>query len=80
MLKELEAAIKDMDFKESMEYLCKQGYIEGDGTPIKCTCCGSTNLENYGYTYDNFYLVEYYVRCKDCGEELGTWSYGGWSL
>lgn len=80
MKKELKEAIKDLDFPSTIKYLVDKGYCDNDLTPLKCTNCDSHNLERTNIMYDNYHLVEYQIKCKDCNEILGTWSYGGWSL
>ena len=79
LLKELEI-IKDLETFEAMHYLYTRGFITNDGEPKRCVYCGSNNMEVYDKMYDNCYLVEYSVRCKDCNNRLGTWSYGSWSI
>lgn len=67
-------------FKRHINRLIKQGYISSDGTPLKCTNCKSTDLEDYNHVYEDYYCVEYSVRCKQCKSNQGLWSYGNWTL
>lgn len=57
----------------------KQGYILEDGTPLKCSC-GCTDLEQTGEYYEEHWIVEYAVKCKSCGKQVGYWAYGSWEL
>lgn len=67
-------------FRKHINKLIKKGYIKDDGTPLKCTKCKSTDLTDYGHIYEDYYCVEYYVKCKHCNSQQGTWSYGSWIL
>lgn len=58
----------------------KKGYIDKDGTPLKCFKCESKELEEYGQYYEEHYCIEYGVKCKDCGQKLGYWAYGSWEM
>ncbi|QQO40655.1 zinc ribbon binding domain protein [Bacillus phage 000TH008] len=69
-----------MSFEEMYDQLIKDGFITEGGVPIKCYECCSENLEDYQHYYAEGSLVEYSVRCKDCGEHVSTWSYGFWDL
>lgn len=49
----------------------------------KCSNCGSEDLEKYNIDYikddDGSILpAEYSVKCKECGEYVGSFSYGIW--
>ena len=73
------------DIPAEYKLLLKYGYIKEDCTPIKCTKCGSTNLEDSnrqigGYNIPDGVLCEFEVICTDCGNTCGHWAYGGWSL
>lgn len=54
------------------------GYIDKDLQPLKCTCCGSKELEDCNEEYIDNILVEFDVRCKKCGKILNHYVYGYW--
>ena len=75
--------ISDWKLKRIIKWEFKNGYIEPDGTPIKCIHCDSTDLEEFNEYYIDGYgstLAEYSVRCKKCGRTVGHWSYGYWDI
>ena len=73
----------DWKLKRIIEWEIKCGYIEPDGTPIKCIHCDSTELEEFDEYHIDGYgstLAEYSVRCKKCGRTVGHWAYGYWDI
>lgn len=85
MKEELLTKIKNMDVQEATDFLINEGYLKEDLTPIKCTKCDSTNLENKNYEIGGWnipegVICEYDCVCKDCGQVNGHWAYGGWTL
>lgn len=71
--------ISDWKLKRIIKWEIKNGYIEPDGTPIKCIHCDSTELEEFNeYHLDGYgsTLMEYSVRCKKCGKTVGHWFVG----
>ena len=75
--------ISDWKLKRIIKWEIKNGYIEPDGTPIKCIHCDSTELEEFNEYYIDGYgstLAEYSVRCKKCGKTVGHWAYGYWEV
>jgi hypothetical protein len=73
--------MKEMESLEDyIKQQIKDGYIGENLAPLKCVHCDSTNLENYGHIGDHMGCTEYYVRCKDCKKQVGTWAYGMWEL
>lgn len=75
--------ISDWKLKRIIKWEIKNGYIEPDGTPIKCIHCDSTDLEEFNEYYIDGYgstLAEYSVRCKKCGKTVGHWAYGYWDI
>lgn len=75
--------ISDWKLKRIIEWEIKCGYIEPDGTPIKCIHCDSTELEEFNEYHIDGYgstLAEYSVRCKKCGRTVGHWAYGYWDI
>ena len=75
--------ISDWKLKRIIKWEIKNGYIEPDGTPIKCIHCDSTDLEEFNEYYIDGYgstLAEYSVRCKKCGRTVGHWAYGYWDI
>lgn len=66
----------DWKLKRIIKLKIKCGYIEPDGTPIKCIHCDSTDLEEFNEYYLDGYgstLIEYSVRCKKCDKTAGHW-------
>ena len=58
-------------------------YFEKDGAPKKCTVCDSANFKDHILGVVDVYqgmgpTSEMEVICKNCGEILGYWAYGGW--
>lgn len=41
--------------------------------------CSHSETFKADYYYEEGYLVEYGVFCKECGKRLGTWAYGSYS-
>lgn len=75
--------ISDWKLKRIIKWEIKNGYIEPDGTPIKCIHCNSTELEEFNEYHIDGYgstLAEYSVRCKKCGKTVGHWGYGYWNI
>lgn len=75
--------ISDWKLKRIIKWEIKNGYIEPDGTPIKCIHCDSTELEEFNEYHIDGYgstLAEYSVRCKKCGKTVGHWAYGYWEI
>lgn len=75
--------ISDWKLKRIIKWEIKNGYIEPDGTPIKCIHCDSTELEEFNEYHIDGYgstLAEYSVRCKKCGKTVGHWAYGYWDI
>ena len=75
--------ISDWKLKRIIKWEIKNGYIEPDGTPIKCIHCDSIELEEFNEYHIDGYgstLAEYSVRCKKCGRTVGHWAYGYWDI
>lgn len=75
--------ISDWKLERRIKWKIKHGYIEPDGTPIKCIYCDSTELEDFNECYIDGYgstLTEYSVRCKECGKTVSTWCCGYWDI
>ena len=72
--------IQNIRYHLYLFYLESFGYIDKDGTPLKCTC-GCEDLEDCNEDYlDGLGSIrlEYDCRCKKCGKILGHWAYGYW--
>lgn len=76
----LKYKLSEQSMKRYINRQIRKGYITPELEPIKCDKCKSTQLESFNRYYDDYNLVEYQVRCKDCGRKLGLWSYGSWTL
>lgn len=62
-----------------------RGYIDKNGTPIKCRICKSkeiteTNHQFGGWNIPEGCLTEYDVICKKCGAVCGHWEFGSWEI
>lgn len=84
-MNDIKGITKDMTMEEFVHYMIDNGYYADDLTPIKCTKCNSTNIKDAnrqvgGWNIPDGVLTEYDAICDDCGEVLGHWAYGGWSL
>ena len=57
----------------------EEGYIEEDGTPLKCEC-GCVNFKQVNQVYGEGWIEEYSLECRneDCLKIVGHWSYGYW--
>lgn len=63
----------------SFKWLVWRGYLDKDGAPLKCPFCRCKEIETYNtFRHDQGFIEEYWVRCKNCKEHLGTWAYGSW--
>lgn len=69
------------------EYIAEQiekGYLyERTLEPLKCHSCDSEKLEDTGHIWEElgtYCLIEYKKACKDCGKDVGYWSYGSWHI
>lgn len=40
--------------------------------------CLHQETEQYDKFYEEGYLVEYAVKCVNCGKHLDRWAYGSW--
>ena len=49
--------ISDWKLKRIIKWEIKNGYIEPDGTPIKCIHCDSTDLEEFNEYYIDGYAA-----------------------
>jgi hypothetical protein len=72
--------ISDKEWQEELTRNIEQGYIQADGTPIKCTNCESKNIGMKNEMYISYGLCEYEKYCRDCGQLLGYWAYGHWQI
>ena len=81
-LKHIKYKIQNIRYHLYLFYLKRFGYIDKDGTPLKCTC-GCEDLEDCNEDYlDGLGSVrlEYDCRCKKCGKILNHWAYGYWEI
>ena len=85
MKSELLEITKDMTIEEFVNYMIDNGYYDDDLTPLKCTKCDSTSIKDDnrqvgGWNIPDGVLTEYDAICADCGEIVGHWAYGNWTL
>ena len=66
-------------YGEYLKLMVEQGYVRGDGRPLKCQC-GNEELEDVNHAYENLFVVEYDVKCKKCENIVGYWIYGHWDI
>jgi len=59
--------------------MIRQGYIDKDGTPLKCQC-GCTDFEMSDEYYCPYGLEEYSLKCNKCGITVGHWAFGYWQV
>lgn len=51
-------------------------YYTEEGRPKVCPFCGSLKLETVDHSYMEHILMEYGVRCVECGQYVGYWAHG----
>jgi len=56
----------------------KAGYVDSTGKPLKCWKCGYTEFEQFDTYMEEHWVVEYSLKCKQCGSGVGHWAYGTW--
>ena len=76
MLAKIEA--EEKAWQDEVDRLIEHGYITTKNEPLKCTACGSANLEDVVMDTLDGYTMSYDRKCKDCGEVLGSWDTGSW--
>lgn len=82
MKEKLTRKVHDLKFRFLTYLNVKLGYVDNCGEPLKCYNCNSKNVEDYDLYHLDGYgstLIEYSVKCKECGRYLGTWSCGSWN-
>lgn len=45
--------------------------------PTECDC-GNKEFEKFNEYKEDYYVVEYSLKCKECGKVVGHWAYGYW--
>ena len=56
------------------------GFIEPDGTPLKCRNCAHEEFdEDYSYVNEGC-IGEIEVTCQKCGKVVAYWAYGYWQV
>ncbi len=66
-------------FEEIIENEIKERYIDDNMSPLKCNC-GCKSFYQCNEYYEDEILVEYSLRCKNCHNIVGHWSYGYWEI
>jgi len=72
-----------MEFESTeayLKYLEDEELINHDGSPRKCFNCGCTEFYETNKYYEEHYLVEFQVKCLECGVKVGHWGYGNWGI
>jgi hypothetical protein len=68
-------------FGDYIEEQIKDGYIDGNGVPLKCVHCESKDLGSKDYYQDGrAFVVETEIICNSCGKVTGQWVYGNWDI
>ena len=65
----VEVAVKDG--YGNINYVCKQHAKEILGQSIKCFNCGSRKNTRGTEWSENYYVVEWEIKCGECGELIG---------
>jgi hypothetical protein len=60
--------------------LVQEGYIDESGKPLKCHKDDCPDLIEVNKFYGETGLEEYSLKCKFCGDIVGTWSFGNWDI
>ena len=78
---ELKIFKKELTLKEYLDKRVKEGFINGDGHPLKCDC-GETDFNQVDMHYGEGHLEEYSLQCtnEDCLKTVGSWAYGHWEV
>jgi hypothetical protein len=68
-------------FEQYFKRQIEEGYIMGDGRPIKCGC-GCVKFREVEKYYGDYLLEEYALECTNeaCLRIVGRWSYGNWMV
>lgn len=66
--------------EEYFQYMIDNGYISKNGTPLKCQFCECIEFEKGKTYYEEVYLSEYELLCKNCGKKVDYWAYGAWEI
>lgn len=66
---------------QQMNQRIENGYIDSDGTPLKCEC-GCKEFKQVNIYYGEGWIEEYSLECKNegCLKIVGHWAYGNWTL
>lgn len=67
------------DLDKYIKQLITDGYIDENGAPLKCYC-GCKDFDTTNEYYEEFGLIEYQLKCKNCGKKVGHWAYGNWEI
>mgnify|MGYP003550396415 CR=1 FL=1 len=68
-------------YEKYLEQLIKGGYLSPRNlAPLKCVHCDSKNLVDTDSCFEDTVMVEYTLKCKECGKVAGYWSYGTWEI
>ena len=66
------------DYEDYINQLIKDGYVTENLTPIKCQKCEGNNFDMENIYKQEFYVVEYDLKCVNCGTVAGHFAYGNW--
>lgn len=73
--------MEEISFEEYLKQEIEAGFIDSNGTPLKCKC-GCKKFKKVNVYNEEGWEVEYSLECKNesCYKIVGTWSYGNWQL
>jgi len=69
-----------MSMEEYIRQQIKDGYINNNGSPLKCHKCECNKLEQKINDRMESIVCEYKMICTNCNSDVGYWSYGNWQL
>ena len=70
----------DFNTYDYVSVLEKEGYVDENGTPLKCLDCENTDFEIVDIYSGSQGLEEYSLKCKNCGNIVGHWAYGNFTF
>ena len=68
-----------MSTDECYKDMVDNGFIDEDGTPLKCIC-GCKEFIDVNVCRIDITVCEFETRCIECGETVGYWAYGSWMI
>jgi hypothetical protein len=78
--------MSELTFEEYIQSQINEGYVAEDLTPLKCWNCEGVKFSEYDHDFMDYYqgnginLLEYKLKCDECGECVGYWVTGNWQI